>query len=407
MEVGFYINQIDPYIGGGHSLEQTILSNISIYKNVSRHNFFIISDFKNKELAEFCSKNSLQYIWLFRSSYIGRFHKLRTRAYQVFLNKIGVLSKFLFISKIDRILGENRIELVISFSPRVLSFNYPYFITVWDLAHLTKPYFPEVSKFGTWESRERFYLNALRQSAKILVGTEQGKKEIITFYGISASKVAVCPFPISDLILEDKFENIDVRAKYDLKDKYVLYPAQFWPHKNHYGLVKAFKKVIPNFNSGLILVLVGTDKGNLSYIRKIIAEEKLENKIKILGFIPIDDLCNLYKNAEVLAYVSLFGPDNLPPIEAFALECPVIAHDTKGSREQLGDAAYLVNTSDESELSEALLKILMHKDLSSELRMKGQKIAKKITVERYHENLFQLIDTFMAERRCWDSTYKE
>jgi glycosyltransferase involved in cell wall biosynthesis len=43
-----------------------------------------------------------------------------------------------------------------------------------------------------------------------------------------------------------------------------------------------------------------------------------------------------------LRYPSFFGAENLPPLEAFALGCPVIAADMPGAREQLGDAAILV-----------------------------------------------------------------
>ena len=52
--------------------------------------------------------------------------------------------------------------------------------------------------------------------------------------------------------------------------------------------------------------------------------------------------------------VRLFGPLNLPPLEAFALGCPVIAADIPGAKQELGDAAMLVNPANEFEIAEAL-----------------------------------------------------
>ncbi|MFM6269445.1 MAG: glycosyltransferase, partial [Dolichospermum sp.] len=54
-------------------------------------------------------------------------------------------------------------------------------------------------------------------------------------------------------------------------------------------------------------------------------------------------MTSLYINAFSLAFMSFFGPDNLPPLEAMALGCPVIASKVSGSEEQLGNNALLVN----------------------------------------------------------------
>ncbi len=52
--------------------------------------------------------------------------------------------------------------------------------------------------------------------------------------------------------------------------------------------------------------------------------------------------------------MTFFGPENLPPLEAFALKCPVIASNVSGSEEQLGDAAILVNPVNPEEIAQAI-----------------------------------------------------
>ena len=63
------------------------------------------------------------------------------------------------------------------------------------------------------------------------------------------------------------------------------------------------------------------------------------------------ELIALYRHALALTFVSYFGPDNLPPLEAFALGCPVITSAIEGVDEQLGNAALYVNPDSVSNLS--------------------------------------------------------
>jgi glycosyltransferase involved in cell wall biosynthesis len=91
------------------------------------------------------------------------------------------------------------------------------------------------------------------------------------------------------------------------------------------------------------VVFCGSDKGNESYIKQMAAELDLADQVKFLGFVPQEDLCSLYRNAFALTYVTFNGPNGLPPLEAFALGCPVVASKILG--EQLGDGALLVDLS--------------------------------------------------------------
>jgi glycosyltransferase involved in cell wall biosynthesis len=67
------------------------------------------------------------------------------------------------------------------------------------------------------------------------------------------------------------------------------------------------------------LVFVGADKGNYQYIRELADELAISAQIYFLGFVPQEDLISLYRKAFAIAYVTFFGPENLPPLEAFAL----------------------------------------------------------------------------------------
>ena len=74
---------------------------------------------------------------------------------------------------------------------------------------------------------------------------------------------------------------------------------------------------------------------------------------------------------------TFFGPTNLPPLEAFRLGVPVIYSDLEGLRDQVGDAALLVNLHDPETLSDYLLDLLKDHNLRSTLIKRGYEYARK------------------------------
>ena len=196
-------------------------------------------------------------------------------------------------------------------------------------------------------------------------------------------------------------ETIDIRSKYNLTKPYLFYPAQFWPHKNHVNLIKSISILQDNFGVNVDLVFTGSDKGNLGYIRSMVDKLNLTNSIHFLGFVPANDISALYKCSEALLYGSFFGPDNLPPLEAFAYGCPVVTADVPGAREQLGDAAIFVNPSDPMHIAFAIRKVLSDMNLRKNMIRKGIEKAKSWTWDQYTAQVFAMFDDFSSIRDTW------
>jgi glycosyltransferase involved in cell wall biosynthesis len=88
-------------------------------------------------------------------------------------------------------------------------------------------------------------------------------------------------------------------------------------------------------------------------------------------------------------------------LEAFALGCPVIAADVPGAREQLGDAALLVNPADEVEIAGAIRQLVRDPGQRERLIELGRKRARRFTGEDFVRGVFTLLDEFQVTRRCW------
>jgi glycosyltransferase involved in cell wall biosynthesis len=149
------------------------------------------------------------------------------------------------------------------------------------------------------------------------------------------------------------------------------------------------------------LVFTGSDQGNLSHIRRVTDETGLSQKVTFLGFVERSMLVNLYRNAFALIFPSFFGPDNLPPLEAFALGCPVIAANIPGSEEQLGDAALLVDPTDEFAMAQAVYRLRTGPELRERLVQQGARRADAWSADDYVRGVMKIVDEFEPIRRCW------
>ena len=123
--------------------------------------------------------------------------------------------------------------------------------------------------------------------------------------------------------------------------------------------------------------------------------------MKFLGFVDLETLAALYKQALAMVFPTFFGPDNLPPLEAFALGCPVIASDYSGSEEQLGDAVLSFAPTDERGLAEHILRLSGDETLRKELTAKGKERAELSTPDTFIRGIFDILSEFELIRRCW------
>jgi len=99
-------------------------------------------------------------------------------------------------------------------------------------------------------------------------------------------------------------------------------------------ILEALKILKQDHSIELPCVFTGADQGNLAYVLRYAERLGVQDLIDYRGKVSDVELAALYKGAVALVYASAVGPDNLPPLEAMALACPVITADVPGAREQ-------------------------------------------------------------------------
>ena len=370
MKIGIFLSSRNPREGGGYTITYDIFK--SLFKNIkdkNRYIFIIQNDFDNS-LKKIIIKNNFQY----KECSVNKFTiKIKNFLFSKFTFLLKIYRK-LNLDQYQKIERELNLDVVWFVSAE---YFYPifkkYISTVWDLQHRTHPQFPEVGSIFIRYYRDTVISSFLKNSYKIITGTNYLKKKIIEFYNIKKSKIVLIPHPTPTIYLQNV-------KSYKTKKKYFFYPANFWPHKNHLNLIKGFDEFNLKNNYEYNLILVGSIKNN-KYFQKILKFKNSLNSnknIKILNFVSIKKMINLYDNSLALIYASFCGPENLPPLEAFARNKPVICSEYEGSREQLRKIPIFFNPNDPVAIANAI-----NSFLKKRTNVDYRKFALKRNVDKY------------------------
>lgn len=276
----------------------------------------------------------------------------------------------------------------------------PFVITVWDLCHRDWPEFPEVREGGQFESREYVYTRALVKATAVMVDSALGRDNVVRRYGVDARRVQVLPFSPAVAIAQAAVPTNAIRDKYGIHGDYVFYPAQFWAHKNHAYIVYALA-LLKQQGTVITAVFPGSDKGNRAFITALAQSCGVAEQIRCVGFVPDEDMADLYRGALALVMPTYFGPTNLPPLEAFSLGVPVLYPDLPGLREQVGDAALLLDLNEPATLAVQLTRLLAEPALRAELVRQGQQQLATCSDADRQQVLRGVFAQFRSLRSCW------
>jgi glycosyltransferase involved in cell wall biosynthesis len=280
--------------------------------------------------------------------------------------------------------------------------DVPFIFTVLDVEHIRQPWFPEVSRNGLWEQRHHYFSRYIPKATRVIVPNPAGAEQIMHAWGINEERILCLGHPTPEFALTaaDRPASTAPLEGLGIEPPFLFYPAQFWAHKNHPLLFDALAELNRTSDTRYQLVLVGSDKGELVRMRALAGELGVADSVRFLGFVDEAALVALYRHAHALTYVSRFGPENLPPLEAMALGCPVVAAGVPGAREQMGEAALLVSPDDPAELVAAVRR-LEDGGIREQLIARGHTRAAAWTADDYVRGVLDFLDGFERLQRAW------
>jgi glycosyltransferase involved in cell wall biosynthesis len=260
----------------------------------------------------------------------------------------------------------------------------PRVVTIHDLQHHE---LPELFSRAERAFRRWAYDGAAQRATRVVAISEHTKREVVDRLGVDPERVDVIHPGVDPDRFAPEGDDAPLDAL-DLPERFVFYPANLWPHKNHERLLEALAR---SADPELSLVLSGQRYGRGERVMRRARELGVADRVRHVGFVPGDALPGLYRRAFGLVFPSLHEGFGMPPVEAMACGCPVAAARAASLPEVCGDAALLFDPLDVDAIA-AALEELGSEELRASLQERGLRRAREFrwpAAARRHEEVYE------------------
>jgi glycosyltransferase involved in cell wall biosynthesis len=248
-------------------------------------------------------------------------------------------------------------------------------MTIHDLSFLENPRW--FSKPYYWWYKLTTPL-AARTSRRIITVSEFSKSEIRRFYPFVPSENIHVAYPAADTQQFTTLPNLPPPT-----ERFALAVSSLDPRKNFSRLVEAFQGI-----SDCKLYIAGNANRVFGGKEGTVADDN----VKWLGRVSDDELLRLYNQAECFIFPSIYEGFGIPPVEAMACGCPVIASDIPVIREVCGDAALYFTPTDPKNIHDTICHYLEHSEtLKPQLREKGFARCQRYSWEKTAEAVMEAV----------------
>jgi glycosyltransferase involved in cell wall biosynthesis len=239
--------------------------------------------------------------------------------------------------------------------------------------------------------------NIVKGSARIITVSEFSGKEIAELYKTDPSRIAITPLGIDHAAyrpIEDASAVRAVLARYRIPQPYFFFIGRLDKKKNVLSIVKAFDafKIHRGLGDPASLVLAGKPGYMYEEIKKRIRSSPYRSQIMELGYVPEADVPALMNGAAAYVQVSWYEGFGIPPVQAMACACPVIAADNSALPEVLGrENALFVPPDGIDAMARAMERLIADHDLAESFKRKGTERAKSYTWEATAEKTLPVL----------------
>ena len=262
-----------------------------------------------------------------------------------------------------------------------------YIMTLHGIIYMSRPDLIDpryVREKRTWLQK------AVQRSHYFISVSETTKAEFLSYFPrVEPERVRVIPLGIGP-----EFHRMDrttiratLRERFDVCRPYLLYVGGLQAHKNINGIIRGFSQ-IAHKHTDVELILVGKEKEDPVDVRALIANLRLQDRVRIHPYINQEDngLPLLYNGAACFVFPSFVEGWTSPPLEAMACGAPVVTSNVSSLPETVGDAAVTVDPTSPEDIGHALDRLLTDSALRATLRAKGLQRASRFTWKRCAES---------------------
>lgn len=236
--------------------------------------------------------------------------------------------------------------------------------------------------------------NAVKNASVVIVPSIAVKNEVTKEYSKKIKNISTKTI----VTYEGLDERISDKKEIKINLPYFVYAGNAYPHKNLERLVEAVVQLneARGKNKKINLLMASARNVFTKRIEKMVSKLKADSFVKILGFVPDDELGSLFKNSEGFVFPSLSEGFGLPGLEAMEEGTIILASEIPVFKEiYLGNAIYF-DPYQTSSIKKAMEKVLLMTPSEREKRIKnGQEFAKQYSWAKMARQTLKIYNRFV------------
>ncbi len=286
--------------------------------------------------------------------------------------------------------------LFMAFPVPVLTFKKNVISTIHDICCWDCP--ETMNGMSKWYFRISHRI-AIKKCCSIITISEFSKQRIHEMLRYPKDKIWLiyCGIDIDELHAHPNRANL-VRKKYNLPEEYILSLSTLEPRKNISLLIRAYSELIKEGCNIPTLVLAGRKGWKMDAFFEAI-DPDIKKKIVFTGFIDDADLADVYGNAVLFVFPSLYEGFGMPPLEALACGVPVLSSNASSLPEVLGNSVFYFESENIDSLKASLVNWKEFKKISIDDIKKQVGRFSWVTEAK---KLYELLQTRSKKNESWN-----
>ncbi|MEO0101133.1 MAG: glycosyltransferase family 1 protein [candidate division WOR-3 bacterium] len=232
-----------------------------------------------------------------------------------------------------------------------------------------------------------FFEKSIKVTDYLIALSNRMKRDIIQYFRVESKKIFVIYEGVREMFSPQEEKVLNIRKRYNLPRPYILTVGTLEPMKNHIILLRALKKLKLDWD----LVIIGKKGWKAEGFFSALKELRIGERVKILGYLPAEDLPPFYTGAEIFVFPSLYEGFGLPVLEAMACGTPVICSNVSSLPEIGGDAVLYFNPHSVEELVSQIERLIGDSELREKLKERGIERAKKFSWQKTAEETIKVL----------------
>ncbi len=270
------------------------------------------------------------------------------------------------VFQLPAVLRRHRIDAFYSLNTKFPLSEVPAFATVHGVEWYFYPQgYRRLERLKQW----LWFQLAVRRSAGIVTFAQHTLRDVMRIHPGCDRPIRVVAEGVDPMFrpLPADARAQAVLERWGIETPFVLSVCSLEPRKNIDGLLRAYARLRERLPATPQLVLVGRSAWRAEGLKALAASLGIADRVRFTGYLPDDDLVQVYNRARVFVYPSKYEGFGLPPLEAMRCGVPVVTSDRSATGEVAAGAAVLIDPDSDADLGDGLYRALTDERLRHQL----------------------------------------